>query len=131
MLRQAERSLRSTPTEAKPLTARQLFYRAKTDIRSISREQELVYDNIEPAVGQLVAASLDEDPEVEARCVRLNYYPITKKLTITMPTWIHDSHSSWMKTELGFALRQGFFDDEEWESLKFSVGTGKFSPIMS
>ena len=126
------RSLRtSTPSESRPLTARQLFYQAKDDIRSISRDGELVYDNIQPAVGQLVAASLDEDPEVEARRVRVNYYPLTQKLTITMPTWIHDSHSSWMKTELGFALRRGFFDDEEWESLKFSVGTGKFCPIKS
>lgn len=108
MLCQGEQHARSLRTSSlsqfKPLTARQLFHQARSDILSTSRELELVYDNMERAVSQLVAASLDEDLEVEARCICLNYYPITKKLTITMPTWIHDSHSSWMKTGLGFAL---------------------------
>lgn len=135
MLHQGEQSAKSlrsnTPSQSTSLTPRQLFYKVKDDIRAISKDQELTYDNIQPAVGQLVAASLDEDSDVEARSIRLNYYSITQQLIITMPTWVHDSHSSWVKTELGFALRQGFFSDEEWETMKFSVGTGKFSPIKS
>ena len=128
MLRQSENSpriLRSMPRAPDPLTARQLFYQVKSDIASIQRNGGLVYESIEPAVGQLVAARLDEDPEVESTCVRLNYNPVRKELTVTMPTWICNSHSSWMKTELGFAPLRGFFDDEEWERLKFAAGTSK------
>lgn len=119
------------PRAPDPLTARQLFYQVKTDIASIQRTGGLVYENIEPAVGQLVAARLDEDPEVESTCVRLNYNPVRKELTVTMSTWICNSHSSWMKTELGFALLRGFFDDEEWERLKFAAGRSKFFPVSA
>lgn len=62
MLRQGERNARllrtSTPSEFKPLTAGQLCHRAKVDICSILREQELVYENIEPEVGSTVGSQL-------------------------------------------------------------------------
>lgn len=35
-------------------------------------EEELVYESIEPAVGKLVAANLDEDLDVKSCCIKLN-----------------------------------------------------------
>lgn len=80
-------------------------------------------------MGQLVAASLDEDCEVESACLQLSYNPVKKELAIRMPTWIHDSHAIWVRMELGYGLTSGFFDNEGWERLKFAMGTSKFSPV--
>ncbi|KAL1966910.1 hypothetical protein VTN77DRAFT_3654 [Rasamsonia byssochlamydoides] len=89
-----------------------------------TESQELVYENIEPDTGLLVASSLNEHAGVEQARPRINYNSKSKIFRVLIkPTDIHDCHQEWIKNEMLDMVLSGFLTPAEGKYLALRVGT--------
>ncbi|OAL67057.1 hypothetical protein A7C99_1472 [Trichophyton rubrum] len=94
-----------TPTP----TPQKLFNIVRQKILDAYEFQDLSFQNISDATGELVITSLSEDQDVENACPRINYNSYTQTLDIrVMPTFIHDAHQSWLVMEMSRMVSTGF-----------------------
>ncbi|KMQ44419.1 hypothetical protein HL42_4923 [Trichophyton rubrum] len=109
-----------TPTP----TPQKLFNIVRQKILDAYEFQDLSFQNISDATGELVITSLSEDQDVENACPRINYNSYTQTLDIrVMPTFIHDAHQSWLVMEMSRMVSTGFVTQAEFDSVSFLVGT--------
>ena len=76
-------------------------------------------EGVAPETGYQVARSLSEDGDVERKSPIITFNPMVGRLSVVIPTGIHDSVLTWVSFEGRKASRTGFFTSHEDLDLQY------------
>ncbi|OXV07090.1 hypothetical protein Egran_05145 [Elaphomyces granulatus] len=114
---------RSLPTKKSRETIfKEIINQCKLDsgFDTQSSDLELVYCNVNPTDGQVIAESLKADSIFERSRGRINYNPVTEVLRVKiMTSEIHEAPVRWLNTEFGHMMRTGWLTAGEIELMDF------------
>ncbi|OGM43173.1 hypothetical protein ABOM_008863 [Aspergillus bombycis] len=114
------RVLRSSAKSRQSVTPQQHFYSLKSEILASNGPSRLTREQLPPEVGILLARSLSEDGQVEAKSVQINYDPFSMSLEINMPSETHQVITNWVANELTIAGINGFWTIPELVPITFT-----------